>query len=484
MQPIIGDRMKAQKPKHFTAAKHNISLYRPRIMGVLNVTPDSFSDGGEHDSVKKAVVHAMMMLDQGADIIDVGGESTRPGFSAISIEEEIKRVLPVVDELVRRGVVVSIDTRHPEVAAVCIEHGVSILNDVEGFTNPAMIDLAARSDVGCIVMHSGLEAGSSHIQNGEDTLNKLMSVSQSQYNSCSSRDKEELFEQVSEFLIGRAHALEAAGVHKSRICIDPGAGFAKTADEDFLLHGCFARLSMLGYPTMCALSRKRMTALLSGGVNSHERDCTTAGMCIGALESGASIVRVHNVDVVRQVIDGFWIGNHPTYKKALIALGSNEGDRVGNIQQALSCIAEIPLTQIEQVSNAYDTEPAYGLETSVVDAVCEVQTALTPLLLLGKLQEIEASQGRVRTQGKENSGPRVIDLDLLWMEDEYHAGDLLQLPHSRMGERDFVITPLADIVDDPEAFMKSEHIPYVSKERRVGKVTQNLGTLTTNIKER
>lgn len=135
--------------------KHELSLVRPRIMGVLNVTPDSFSDGGRYKTVDDAVAHALDMLDAGADIIDVGGESTRPGFTPVSPEEEAARVVPVVRALVAEGACVSIDTRHPEVARMCVRLGASIINDVTGFTDPAMVEVAAGCDAGCIVMHAG-----------------------------------------------------------------------------------------------------------------------------------------------------------------------------------------------------------------------------------------------------------------------------------------------------------------------------------------
>ena len=126
--------------------KHNISLARPRIMGVLNVTPDSFSDGGENLDADAAVAHALKMLDEGADIIDVGGESTRPGHRPVSSEEEARRIVPVVRALVAEGAVVSVDTRHADVAKICVRLGAAIINDVTGFTDPKMVEVAAESD--------------------------------------------------------------------------------------------------------------------------------------------------------------------------------------------------------------------------------------------------------------------------------------------------------------------------------------------------
>ncbi|MFZ2756903.1 MAG: dihydropteroate synthase, partial [Atopobiaceae bacterium] len=134
---------------------HEISLARPRVMGVLNVTPDSFSDGGKNLDHKTAVERGLDMLDQGADIIDVGGESTRPGFEPVDVDEEAKRVVPVVRDLVAAGAIVSVDTRHPEVARMCVRLGASIVNDVTAFTNPDMVNVAADTRCGCVVMHAG-----------------------------------------------------------------------------------------------------------------------------------------------------------------------------------------------------------------------------------------------------------------------------------------------------------------------------------------
>ncbi len=471
---------------HWMCGGFKLAMDRPRIMGVLNVTPDSFSDGGEHDTCEAAVAHALMMLDQGADIIDVGGESTRPGFTPVSPDEEAQRVVPVVRKLVERGAIVSIDTRHPEVAELCVNLGAAIINDVEGFSNPAMIEVAANSGAGCIIMHAGscMEDKKPHThveleksRESIDSLNTLMSSSASSYALSSSANDEQVVRNIKGTLLDRARMLEKAGISKNRICIDPGAGFGKTAHEDFAIQKSFRRLSTMGYPVMCALSRKRMTGILKGESTPLERDALTAGMCVGAIEQGANIVRVHNVELVRDVLDGYWTSVHSTEKRSYVALGSNVGNRKGYLQKALEEMNKLPLTKVVAVSHAYDTEPAYGLETTVVDAVCEIKTQLTPLTLLKHLLQIEEGLGRKRLGGS-HSGPRTIDLDLLWMEDEVHAGDLLELPHPRMGERDFVLRPMQDLMINPTRFLASQGIDVVDPEFRVGKVTRDLGELS------
>ncbi len=474
----------AGKTSYWKCGKFNIALDRPRIMGVVNVTPDSFSDGGDYDTTQKAVEHALNLLDQGADIIDVGGESTRPGFTPVTPEVEAKRVVPVVRALVERDVIVSIDTRHPEVAELCVNLGASIINDVEGFSNPAMVDVAAKSNAGCIVMHAGSCSENNrhhtHVQldshrSCEDELNELMA--DIHYNSHFRSDNDHILRIVKGFLNDKARILEKAGVSKDRICIDPGTGFGKNAEEDIVLQRSFKRLATLGYPVMCAISRKRMTGALIGSSSPDNRDAVTAGMCVGAVEQGANILRVHNVSLCRDVLDGYWATIHPVRKRAFIALGSNVGNRIGYLQKALAQINEIPLTKIKAVSHAYDTEPAYGLTTSVVDAVAEIETELNPLALLRHLQKIEENLGRKRIANQPHSAPRTIDLDLLWMDDEVHAGEFLQLPHPRMGERDFVLRPMEDVLKHPERMLSEAGVNVVAPDKRIGKVTEDLGEL-------
>ncbi len=473
----------AIKTPCWRCGKFTITLDHPRIMGVVNVTPDSFSDGGKHSSAQKAIDYALQLLDEGADIIDVGGESTRPGFTPVSPDEEARRVVPVVKALSERNVVVSIDTRHPEVAELCVNLGASIINDVEGFTNPAMVEVASKSGAGCIVMHAGAcnqeVRPHTHVRLdhplSDDELNELMK--DSNYKRPQQSDDAEIIRTVKGFLNDRARVLEKAGISRDRICLDPGAGFGKSSHEDFVLQRSFNRLASLGYPVMCAISRKRMTGALMGPSTPDSRDAMTAGMCVGAIEQGAHIVRVHNVELCRDVLDGYWSSVHPIERRAYIALGSNVGNRKGYLEKALTQINELPLTQVKKVSHAYDTEPAYGIATSVVDAVAEIKTQLTPLALLNHLMKIEEDLGRKRLAEQPHCAPRTIDLDLLWMDGEIHAGNKLELPHPRMGERDFVLTPMKDLMTHPERMLEDAGIDVVAPKFRVGKVTRDLGEL-------
>lgn len=437
-----------------------IDLARTRVMGVVNVTPDSFSDGGAHDTTEAAVAWGARLLDEGADILDVGGESTRPGFAPVDDDEECRRVLPVIERLAAMGAVVSVDTRHAGVARRALGAGAAIVNDVSGFTDPAMVEVAASGDCGCVCMHAG-----DHLAGGA-------AGAPAPGSPAGGRD---VVREVTEFLLERARALEAAGVNHARICLDPGPGFAKTADEDVALQRATWELVRLGYPLMCAPSRKRFVGALSGVGRACERDAATCGVVLAAMAQGAQIVRVHDVAGTSQALRCAEAILRAPRRQALVALGANMGDRLATLRQAVADIAALPLTQVEAVSHAYQSAPAYVEDQPVfANAVVRLVTELHPLSLLAALLGIEDAHGRVRAMA---NGPRSLDLDLLWMEGERHAGTRLCLPHPLMGERDFVLRPMADVLPSVERFCAREGIPLADVRERVGVVTDDLGAL-------
>ena len=518
-----------------------LSLARPRIMGVLNVTPDSFSDGGAHNEADAAIEWGMRLLDEGADIIDVGGESTRPGFTAVAPKEEAARVTPVVRALVEAGALVSIDTRHPEVARLAVELGAAIVNDVTGFTNPEMQRVAAESDCGCVVMHAGevsehaprrsvtldstaaaraaaaekpgssraagaaRTAGAAHATPGArattgaaqartadaaaaSRLDEVMRRSARGVTSPTIRlaggnrrftlpEEAPIMRRVMGFLGDQARELMRAGVSHDRICIDPGPGFGKLADEDVVIQRATSKMVSMGYPVMCAVSRKRFVGAVSGVKAAIGRDPATAGVCIAAVESGVRILRVHDVATVSQALNAYWSVAHPDPRRAFVALGSNVGDRLGYLARATALINEIPLTCVTAVSHAYETDPAYGIEQPVANAVAEIRTELAPLVLIDALLGVEKQLGRERPEGEDGHGPRTIDCDLVWMEGEAHAGRKLCLPHPRLGERDFVIVPMEDLMHDPVRFLTHAGVRVLPREERVGVVREDLGEL-------
>jgi dihydropteroate synthase len=245
----------------------------PLIMGILNVTPDSFSDGGRHDTPAAACDHARMLVRQGAAIIDVGGESTRPGSDEVEADEELARVLPVVTQLAAEGLVVSIDTRHAPVAEACVAAGAAIINDVSGFCDPAMRAVAANCDAGLVVMHM---LGEPKSMQGNPIY-------------------EDVVAEVGAYLLRQAGLLEAAGVAPERICIDPGPGFGKTCEHNLTLLRETRALASLGYPLMAAFSRKGFIGTITGVEVPCERVAGSVAVAALAASWGAHVLRVHDV---------------------------------------------------------------------------------------------------------------------------------------------------------------------------------------------
>lgn len=255
--------------------KHDIDG-KTCIMGVLNVTPDSFSDGGSYTSIEKALEQAEKMIAEGAKIIDVGGESTRPGYTFVEAADEINRVVPVIKALKEKfDVLVSIDTYKTETARAALEAGADILNDVwAGLYDGEMLALAAEKNVPIILMHNQKEEK-------YDNITK----------------------EVCDFLAERAQAALDAGIAKENIWIDPGFGFAKNEAQNIeLLQGLDA-VCQLGYPVLFGISRKRtVDYLLGGGTAALERDMGTAALSAWAIAKGCQIIRVHNVDLNRDIV--------------------------------------------------------------------------------------------------------------------------------------------------------------------------------------
>ena len=397
----------------------------PIVMGILNVTPDSFSDGGRHNDFDSALAHARAMLEAGAKIIDVGGESTRPGSAAVSVEEELSRTVAVVRALAEEGVCVSIDTRHAEVARACVEAGASIINDVSGFRDPAMVEVAASCDAGCVIMHM---KGEPATMQENPTYDDVVA-------------------EVKEYLAVQAAMLEAAGVSRGRICLDPGPGFGKTPSQTLELMRNFHEFSRLGYPTMCAVSRKRYIGEAYGIADAGDRDIASAAEALMACELGASVVRAHTVEETMKSLADL-------RPYALIALGSNvalvanpgeetEG-KIANLQQAITGLCSIPDTQIIDISSFYESEPAYYEDQdSFVNAMVLVRTGVPPKELLQYLHAIENSLGRVR---EIPNGPRTLDLDIVDYQMYVVDKEELTLPHPRVMERDFVVKPLLELL--------------------------------------
>ncbi|MBF0918521.1 MAG: 2-amino-4-hydroxy-6-hydroxymethyldihydropteridine diphosphokinase, partial [Atopobium sp.] len=249
-------------------------------------------------------------------------------------------------------------------------------------------------------------------------------------------------------------------------------------DEDVVIQRATRSMASMGYPLLCAVSRKRFVGAVSGVTEATQRDAATHAICIAAITNGARILRVHDVAGTAQAINAYWAMTERDPRQGFVALGSNVGDRVGYLARATQLIDEIPLTCVVSLSHAYETEPAYGIATPVVNAVAEIRTELHPLVLMDKLLEVENALNRTRKKGEEGHGPRTIDCDLLWVEGEQHAGKHLTLPHPRMGERDYVLVPMEDLMHDPVRFFSHGGVEIAPPDQRVGHVTEDLGAIT------
>ncbi|QKY92109.1 dihydropteroate synthase [Acinetobacter sp. NEB 394] len=258
----------------------SLDLSVPHVMGILNVTPDSFSDGGKHNGKVQAIAHAKQMIADGATVIDVGGESTRPGASVVEVEEEIRRVVPVVEALAELDVVISIDTSQPEVIQAAVAAGAHIWNDVRALTRPNALETAAELNIPVIIMHM---RGEPTTMNGLD-----------QYDNVTLDVMDELSQRVADAL--------KAGVKAENIMIDPGFGFAKNAKQNLKLLKEFHQLNQLGYPILSALSRKRFIGEALGGADAGQR---AVGSVVGhllSIQQGACMVRAHDVKAMSDAI--------------------------------------------------------------------------------------------------------------------------------------------------------------------------------------
>jgi dihydropteroate synthase len=271
----------ADPPRTWTIRNGEINLEHPVIIGILNVTPDSFSDGGQFSSIEAAVEHGARLAAQGAHLLDVGGESTRPGAAPVPVDEEIARVVPVVDKLAKRHIgPISVDTRKAAVARAALDAGAAVINDVSGLGfDPELAGLVVESKAGVILMHM---RGSPAIM---DSLAQYQDVAVD----------------VAAELAAVAERAERAGIAHECIVLDPGFGFAKTAEHNFRLLDELATIVGVGYPVAVGLSRKRFLGAATGRPV-EDRDRATAVACALAWERGARLFRVHDVGLTREAL--------------------------------------------------------------------------------------------------------------------------------------------------------------------------------------
>ncbi len=253
--------------------RFRIDLTQPKVMGIVNVTPDSFSDGGQHASTHQALMHCEQLLKDGADILDIGGESTRPGAPAVSLDDELARVLPVVREAVCLHVPISVDTYKAEVMQAVLDAGADIINDVWALRQPdAQRVVAAHPSCGVCLMH----------MHGEPQTMQALPM------------QGRVIPSVSEFLNTQAQALQVLGVSHERIALDPGVGFGKTVAQNFELLAHQEQLLSMGYPLLVGWSRKSSIGAVTG-CDVGQRMVPSVAAALLAVERGARVVRVHDV---------------------------------------------------------------------------------------------------------------------------------------------------------------------------------------------
>lgn len=398
---------------------------RTLVMGILNVTPDSFSDGGRYTTVEAAVRRAMEMVADGADIIDVGGESTRPGAAPVPASEELKRVVPVIRALRDQvPVPISIDTYKAEVARAALEAGAHIVNDVWGLQgDPAMARVVAEAGVPVVVMHGmARHVGREEPARGGDLMGGIKG-----------------------FLSRSVAIAEAAGLPRDQVIVDPGFGFGKDVAQNLEMVARLGELRDLGCPILLGPSRKSTIGKVLD-LPVDERLEGTAAVVALAVAQKVDIVRVHDVramvrvvrmaDAVARTIPGLAV-------TAYLGLGSNLGDREDNLRAAVERLDRRPGIRIRRLSALYETEPV-GLTAQplFLNQVAEAEVALGPHQLLEEVMAVERELGRERG---ERWGPRVIDIDILLYGEAAIDRPGLAIPHPQLPERAFALVPLVEL---------------------------------------
>jgi dihydropteroate synthase len=262
---------------------HRLDLTRPRVMGILNVTPDSFADGGHHLDPSRALDHAREMIGDGAAIIDIGGESTRPGAQPVSEAEELERVIPLVAALAGEGALVSVDTMKPGIMRAAIAAGAAMVNDVRALQARGALEAVAASSAAVCLMH----------MRGEPRTMQA------------DPHYEDVVREVGDFLLERALTCEAAGIARDRIVIDPGFGFGKTLSHNLELLRSLSALTETGYPVLAGLSRKATIGRITGR-DVGDRMAGSVAAALAAVARGASIVRVHDVRETVDALNVWW----------------------------------------------------------------------------------------------------------------------------------------------------------------------------------
>ncbi len=266
-------------PFVWSCGRFQLGLERPLLMGILNVTPDSFYDGSQHNSLERALEHAHLLIEQGADIIDIGGESTRPGAEPVPLDQELERVVPLVEQLHKLNIPLSVDTFKPPVMQAVLQAGADIINDIYALRMPGAVQAVANTSAGLCVMH---------MQGEPRTMQEQP-------------DYQDVCLEVRQFLQERAQVLREAGIAPERICLDPGFGFGKTVAQNYDLLRGLQTCQIDSYPLLIGLSRKSMLGHITGKPP-EDRLIASVAAALVCVERGAKILRVHDVAATREAL--------------------------------------------------------------------------------------------------------------------------------------------------------------------------------------
>ena len=406
--------------------RYRLAVDRVHLMGIVNVTPDSFSDGGQFLSPRAALAQCERLVAEGADLLDLGAESTRLHATPVPAEEEWRRLQPVLREALGLGVPISVDTHKPEVMRAALDAGADLINDVRALATPGALQaLAAHPTAGVCLMHSRGDPG---------TMQTLAHYG-------------DVVEDVATFLAERYQAACAAGIATERIVLDPGYGFAKTLEHSVALLArqseLLSHLAAAGVhrPLLAGLSRKGTVGRLTGRPV-EQRLAGSLAAALLAAQRGARILRVHDVAQTLDVLK-VWQAVEPADQETVaIGLGANLGDARATLAWAVQQLAAHPAVQLGRVSSLYRTRPVDAEGPDYLNAVALLTTSLEPHALLGLLQGLEQQAGRDRPY---RHAPRTLDLDLLLYGQRVVNTDRLTLPHPRLHLRRFVLEPLTEV---------------------------------------
>ena len=400
---------------------------RPLVMGILNVTPDSFSGDGVSAGPDAALRRAEALVAAGADLLDVGGESTRPGHETVPEDVELARVLPTLERLAGRiSVPISIDTRKASVAEAALAAGATIVNDVSGLTyDPRLVEVASKAGATLIVGH---------------------------WRRRELDDTTDLIDWLCEGLAESVRIATAAGIPRTRTIVDPGLGFAKLPPVSIAILGRMRELrARLGLPMLIGASRKGFVgAVLDQRVEDRlEGSLATVALSVAA---GMDAVRVHDVGPAMKVarmseaVVYGWSDPMPTWTSIYLGLGANLGDRARTIARAIEELDAHHQIRVLRRASLYETAPVgVTAQPAFLNTVVEALTTLSGRTLLDAVKLVERTLGR---QARERWGPREIDVDILLHGDARIVESGLEVPHRSMWERLFVLDPLAELRSD------------------------------------